>query len=29
VVKPFVFMEITVKALTFALRGRLPKPARA
>jgi DNA-binding response OmpR family regulator len=25
VVKPFVFMEITVKALTFALRGRLEK----
>jgi CheY-like chemotaxis protein len=25
VVKPFLFVEITVKALTFALRGRLPK----
>ena len=25
VVKPFVFMEITVKALTFVLRGRLEK----
>ena len=27
VVKPFLFVEITVKALTFALRGRLPKKA--
>ena len=25
VVKPFAFSEITVKALTFALRGRLEK----
>ncbi len=29
VVKPFVFMEITVKALTFALRGRLEKSGMA
>jgi len=29
VVKPFVFMEITVKALTFVLRGRLEKLRKA
>jgi PleD family two-component response regulator len=29
VVKPFVFIEITVKALTFALRGRLEKSKMA
>ena len=29
VVKPFLFVEITVKALTFALRNRLAKPAVA
>lgn len=29
IAKPFLFIEVTVKALTFALRGRLTKPRPA